>query len=328
MPEKEGRDTADMILFFDRLFDSVNGHTLKPEKSLRVVVSDKSPHFSFWKEAIKRLRRMRFVDPKDKKPLKELTILKNWISTIQGFRKLWKVLKTYKFKYFKPRILNQDSLAYFFGQIKSLGERNVKPTCSEFESSFKTLLLNNLTSRCIMGNSNENKTDGPLLFTLKEFICHKMTSMSDDSLTENLQTLDLETKAKSLEDAKQDYNNIFNSIARKILNNSRIKGCKICKNLITDPTKFELVPSECFMKAFEDADNILAQRMSNVCYLHHTGLILETELYTLMDLRWLNCQQHHKVLKKLLVLYIIVFYISKWCNNINDILMDNNHTHV
>ncbi|XP_014470169.1 PREDICTED: uncharacterized protein LOC106742071 isoform X2 [Dinoponera quadriceps] len=321
MPEKEGLDTAEMILFFDRLFDSVNGHTLKPEKPLRVAVSDNSPHLSFWQKAIKRLRRMRFVDPVDKKPLKESIVLRNWISTLQGFRKLWKILKKYKFKHFRPRILNQDSLVHFFGQIRSLGERNAKPTCSEFESSFKTLLLNNLKSRCIVGSNSENKTDGPLLFTLKEFIrCRAKHASNDDGLTQNLS--DLETKTK-LSDKIQNYDDICSSIARRIMRSSHVKECQICRNLISDPTKSELVPSERLLKTFEDADVILAQIMSNVCYLHHTALMLEIELYTLMDLHWLNCQQHHNVLKKLLISYMVVLFISKWCNGINDILTDD-----
>lgn len=321
MPEKEGCDTAEMILFFDRLFDSVNGHTLKPEKPLRAAVSDDSSHVSFWDRAVKRLHRMQFVDPRDKRQLKESTILMNWISTVRGFRKLWKVLKAYNFKYFKPRILNQDSLTHFFGQIRSLGERNVKPTCAEFESSFKTLLLNNLTSRRTVGDKSENKTDGPLLFTLKEFICCRAKRQSDDSSTENLQILDLETEIKS-SGSTQNYADIFGSIVGRILNNSRIGQCKVCKNLITDPARSELIPSERLSKAFEDADSILAQRMSNVCYVHHTALMLETELYTLMDLRWLNCQLHHDVLKELLVSYAVVFFIVKWCNGINEILTD------
>ncbi|XP_025159556.1 uncharacterized protein LOC105184438 isoform X2 [Harpegnathos saltator] len=317
MPEKEGRDTADMILFFDRLFDSVNGYTLKPEKSLRVVVSHDSPHSSFWGRAAKRLRRMRFVDPTDKKPLKESVILKNWISTIEGFRRLWKVLRIYKFKYFKPRILNQDSLANFFGQIRSLGERNVKPTCSEFESSFKMLLLGNLASGCTEKDNSENKTDGPLLFTLKEFISFKVSCMNNDTVTENLM-LDLEMTSS---DATENNDSMFSSITERILNNSHVGECEVCKNLISDSAKSELAPSKCLLKVLEDADNILAQRMSSVCYLHHTALMLETELYMSLDLRWLNCQQHRNVLKELVVSYTVVFYISKWCNGINEILM-------
>lgn len=318
MPEKKGRDTAEIILFFDQLFDSVNGHTLKPEKLLRVAVSDNSPHFAFWKKAIKRLRNMRFVNQKDKNPITRSTILNDWISTIQGFRKLWIILKGYGFKYFKPRMLNQDPLEHFFGQIRSLGERNISPTCAEFESSVKTLLINNLTSRRTIGNNCENKVDGPLLFTLKPFI-NKTTCMNNEDSLEHYQISNLEIETK-LPDATYDYLNICNCIVTKILNHSRIKGCHTCKQLLTNTTKTNLVSNEYILEMFKQADNILTQKISRVCYLHHTATMLETELYILMDLDYLNCQQHKSTLKELLISYMVVFYISKWCSGINNIL--------
>lgn len=324
MPQKKGRETAEIILFFDRLFDSVNGHTLKPEKSLRVAVSHNSPHFPFWKRAIKRLHRMRFVDTIDKNQLKDSTILKNWISTVQGFCKLWIILKrTYEFKYLKPRVLNQDSLRHFFKQIRSFGVRNINPTCAEFENSFKTLLINNLTLPRSVENNSENKVDGALLFTLKEFI-YKLENRVNNSSPKDVHILDLETETTFL-DETYNYRNICNSIAAKILSNSRIKGCGMCKNLLTDTAKSELVSSNDLLKTFKNADNILTRRMSNACYSHHTALMLETELYLQMDLRWLNCQQHDVSLKEFIISYVVVFYIYKWCNGINNIFTGKEH---
>ncbi|XP_071554020.1 uncharacterized protein [Temnothorax nylanderi] len=319
MPEKKGRDTAEIILFFDRLFDSVNGHTLKPEKPLRVAISHNSPHFPFWERAVKRLQRMRFVDRRNKNQLRDSDILKNWVSTIRGLRKLWIILKAYEFKCLKPRILNQDCLRHFFGQIRSFGMRNTNPTCMEFESSFKTLLINNLTSPRTVENTSENKIDGSLLFTLKEFICKE--GECNDNSSEDLRTLDLERPS----DATREYLSICNSIAAKILHDSRIEGCDTCKNLLTDVTKSELVSSDDLTRTFESADDILRPNMSNVCYAHHTALMLETELYTQLDLRWLNCPRHGALLKKLLVSFAVVFYIEKWCNSINDILTEKDH---
>jgi len=323
MPEKKGRDTAEMILFFDRLFDSVNGHTLKPEKPLRVAISHNSPHFPFWKRAVKRLQRMRFVDRKSKNPLRDSNILKNWISTILGLRKLWIILKKYEFKCLRSRILNQDCLRHFFGQIRSFSMRNANPTCLEFESSFKTLLINNLTSPRTVENNSENKIDGPLLFTLKEFIRESEDECNDNS-TEDLRTLDLE---RSL-DTTGEYLNICNSIAVKILQKSCIKECGTCKNLLIDVTKSELVSNNDLIRTFEKANDILTPRMSNVCYVHHTALMLETELYVQLDLHWLNCPQHGALLKKFLVSFTVVFYIEKWCNSINDILTQKEHDEV
>lgn len=321
MPGKKGRDTAEIILFFDRLFDSVNGHTLKPEKPLRVAVSHNSPHFPFWEKAIKKLHRMRFVNTIDKNQLKDSTILKNWISTVKGFCKLWMILKnTYEFKYLKPRILNQDTLRNFLKQIRSFDIRNANPTCAEFENSFKTLLINNLALPRTMEN-NENKVDGSLLFTLKEFVC-RLENRCNDGWPKDAHMLDLETETTSILEETCNYHNICNAIAAKILSNSRIKGCDTCKNLLTDTAKSELVCSNDLVETFKDADNILTRRMSNVCYSHHTALMLETELYMQMDLRWLNCQQHDVLLKEFLISYIAVFYIYKWCNGINDIFIE------
>ncbi|KAL0129508.1 hypothetical protein PUN28_001639 [Cardiocondyla obscurior] len=319
MPEKRGQNTAEIILFFDQLFDSVNGHTLKPEKPLRVAISHNSPHFPFWQRALRRLQRMRFVDRKNKTQLRDINVLKNWISTIRGLRKLWIVLKPYEFKCLKPRVLNQDCLRHFFGQIRSFGMKHANPTCMEFESSFKTLLINNLTSPRTVENNSENKIDGPLLFTLREFIYAK--SGCDDDSPEDLQTFDFEKPS----DTTREDMNICNFIAAKILDDSRIKGCDTCKSLLTDTTKSELVSNNYLVKTFEKAGDILTPRMSRLCYTHHTAIMLETELYTHMDLRWLNCSQHSVPLKEFLVSFIVVFYIEKWCNNINNIFTEKEH---
>ncbi|KAL6259599.1 hypothetical protein P5V15_009516 [Pogonomyrmex californicus] len=262
---------------------------------------------------------MRFVDRYDKNQLRDSIILKNWISTIKGIRKLWGILKAYEFKCLRPRILNQDPLRHFFKQIRSFEIRNKNPTCAEFESSFKTLLINNLTPPRTVGNNSENKIDGSLLFTLKDFICRAKSKRSYERSLEDLQMLDLELEMKPLE---ATHLNICNSIASRILNNLRIKECDTCKNLLTDITKSDLVSNQNLLEAFNNADYMLTRQMSSVCYRHHTALMLETELYTRMDLRWLNCPQHNVLLKKFLVSHIVAFYIYKWCNDISDILTE------
>jgi len=52
---KEAANTADFLLFMDKLFDSLNGSTRKPQKgkTLRCAVTSSSPHVPFWKEAIR-----------------------------------------------------------------------------------------------------------------------------------------------------------------------------------------------------------------------------------------------------------------------------------
>jgi hypothetical protein len=56
--------TADLFLFFDQQFDSVNGNHLKPppEMELRGVVTQQSRHVSIWTSAIPILNSIYFVN--------------------------------------------------------------------------------------------------------------------------------------------------------------------------------------------------------------------------------------------------------------------------
>lgn len=156
--------------FFNKLFDSVNAHTLHPETPLRVAVTTNSKHHKFWSDAIKRLSKMRFVDPKTKQPVKCIPSLKNWIFTIRGFRNIWKIMDNEGIKFLKTRNINQDPLENFFGMIRSHGRRNINPSCSQFCGSYKTLLINNCTAKKSVGSNCENINDGDLLFSLKQFL--------------------------------------------------------------------------------------------------------------------------------------------------------------
>jgi hypothetical protein len=57
-----GNHTAEILYFFDRLFDSVNGSNKQPRKgkSLRCGISDTSAHLNFWtNEALPFLQEMK-----------------------------------------------------------------------------------------------------------------------------------------------------------------------------------------------------------------------------------------------------------------------------
>ncbi|CAG2061725.1 unnamed protein product, partial [Timema podura] len=58
----EATDTADLLLFFDELFDSVNGVLLvsRDGKPLRTALTQNSPHLPFWDRAMTTLRSMEF----------------------------------------------------------------------------------------------------------------------------------------------------------------------------------------------------------------------------------------------------------------------------
>lgn len=81
-------DTAELCLFFDQLFDSVNGSfsQVKDGKIYRTALKKGSPHHEFWNKALKILCSMVFVDPitKKKSAGPQPRTIQNWIKTIRG----------------------------------------------------------------------------------------------------------------------------------------------------------------------------------------------------------------------------------------------------
>jgi len=76
--------TAELFLFFDKLFDSLNGsfHKIMKSKIYQTSVTKKSIHHTLWNDSLKVLSTMKFLG-KNEKPVKVPT-LTNWITTIKG----------------------------------------------------------------------------------------------------------------------------------------------------------------------------------------------------------------------------------------------------
>lgn len=161
---------AIVLDFFKNLFDSVNAHSLRPQTPLRTAVTQHSKHHDFWSYAIKFLCDMQYVDPKTKQVIRCIPSLKTWIFTVRGFQNIWKIVNNANIQFLKTRNFNQNPLENFFGMIRSHGRRNINPSCSQFCGSYKTLLINNLSSKRSIGFNCENKNDGDLLFTFKQFV--------------------------------------------------------------------------------------------------------------------------------------------------------------
>jgi hypothetical protein len=163
------RLSADFLLFVDRLFDSFNGSTIEPPlgKIFRGALKDSSPHIKFWVEAKAVLQSIKFV--KNNKTSTVPPTVKNWIKTIDNKIELWKYLKQLNFKFLITRNLNQDALENFFGCIRSHGVRNTNPTCTSFEASFKTFIVNNFVSPHARANCEEDEST-EALDCLKNFI--------------------------------------------------------------------------------------------------------------------------------------------------------------
>ncbi|RVE39984.1 hypothetical protein evm_015366, partial [Chilo suppressalis] len=138
--------TAAVVLFFDELFDSINGSPGGIKGKLRCAVKQNSAHQDFWRNAILELKKMKFIDIKSKfsvqagKPRHvRVPSLDGWIMTLESFLGLSKLLfSKFGVEYFYPRYVNQDPLENFFGRIRAINYRNTNPDVNSFVYAFKS----------------------------------------------------------------------------------------------------------------------------------------------------------------------------------------------
>ncbi|XP_076283984.1 uncharacterized protein LOC143210731 [Lasioglossum baleicum] len=179
--KEEGLTTAEVLNFFNKLFDSVNGHTAASEAPLRTVVSEASGRQEFWSDAIRGLKCMRYVHPVTKVPVSGALCLKNWVNIISSFEILWRFLKTQGYEDLKTRYVNQDPLENLFGCMRSVGHQNVNHTPYGFEMGYKILLINNITSSRSVGFNCENVCSGHFLLTLRKLLTEEVEEETEVS---------------------------------------------------------------------------------------------------------------------------------------------------
>lgn len=78
--------TAELLLFMNDLFDSINGSRDHPADSLKSAVTRKSNHFEFWEYALVMLQNMFFVDKTTGERNNRSSVLKKFESTIRGYQ--------------------------------------------------------------------------------------------------------------------------------------------------------------------------------------------------------------------------------------------------
>lgn len=153
----EAHHTAYILKLFNDIADGINGdHRPENEGTGRIPWSSTSYQDQFFGEAKALLMKMQYVDEKTKRKVTtDVPCLQNLIDTLQSFRMLWRKLQNLGFTSFFPRNLNQDPLENFFGTVKSHDFRSNKPTSFQFESTFKSIVITNLSSKHIPGYNCE-----------------------------------------------------------------------------------------------------------------------------------------------------------------------------
>lgn len=84
-------ETAQILLFFNDVFDSLNGSESPCVGNLAGSIDKNSVHFDFWEYALNMLSKMDFVDKTSGSINNKSTVLKKFESTIRGYIELTKI---------------------------------------------------------------------------------------------------------------------------------------------------------------------------------------------------------------------------------------------
>lgn len=84
----EASGTAHILLFFNDLFDSLNGSGPPQPNSLKGSIDEQSIHFVFWEYALSMLSKMKFVNKKTGRKDTRSRILYRLMSTIRGYQEI------------------------------------------------------------------------------------------------------------------------------------------------------------------------------------------------------------------------------------------------
>ena len=98
---------------------------------------------------------MKYLSSRGK--VESVPTVSNWVWTLNGIQTLLKKLRVeYNINSVWLQHLNQDPHENFFSAVRSQRCHNNNYTCDQFESTFATLLINNLNGVHILGENWEN----------------------------------------------------------------------------------------------------------------------------------------------------------------------------
>ncbi|XP_049877377.1 uncharacterized protein LOC126374703 [Pectinophora gossypiella] len=322
------KNTAETVLFLDKLFDSVNGAATgakAAKKPLRLAVTENSQHHDFWREAIQHLKKMKFVDGSGKE--KSVPSIKNFITTLESYMRLWQILKGQGVKLLRPRFFSSDPIENFFGQVRAYNYRNNDPNCHSFQSTFKSLLITRFLQFHKDTFNCEDDPANPIL-NLKQLFNEKESSGPGHSVS---------SIEKIVEQARRERINMHSWaftagwVVRKLQ-----LSCDVCKKSFTSDendlhewishrefskNKNRLCyPSEgavrCFGAVISETNEYLENNGHNNNILQNIKSLIVSKY----SFDFINCTEHRsRVLEKFIII-TIRFSVMNWCNVINRIL--------
>lgn len=350
------KNTAEAVLFFDRLFDSVNGSrgSSAPGKLRGPVreVNGVSRHVSFWQDAIQTLNYIYYVDPRNSDVLslgqeirKQVPSLRNWVTTLNSFIKIWSELKNMGVLYFYTRNLNQDPLENFFGRIRSLNYRNTNPDPYTFTTAFKSLLITDVFGPHSPSSNCEDDMGDLVLKTGLLFnendAAENIPDTGPPAVAESVASGSGEGGPALLQQVRQEKKNVQSSaytagyVSRKLI---RKINCKLCrKSMLTDRLtdihkwishrertllkgKNLKYPNSHFVMLFRNLIAHINTYLESSSHRPHIVKNIRTDFLKSADVAWLGCTQHHSELLNQFIILVCRLQIHNWCNTINKTL--------
>lgn len=327
------------IQMTDKLFDSLNGGTfhVKNGKIYTGAVKKNSPHHKLWEEAKGLFNSVVYVD-RVSKIEKRVPTVKNWIKTIEGFKLLWKTLnEKYSQDCFLTRNCNQDPLENFFGNVRSMGARNVSPNCVGFEGAYKTLLLNNFSAHH-SPRANCEEDINSCLQSLQFFITEKEKIQEETSKYENVhigEPLELFRIGDTETPGIFQRNYVCGWALTKVL--KAVKGCKKCKLSLCgsknependfiklkeyNKNKTWLVyPSQNLTISFSQIQTVVSNFLTHDVHLPGLKERIKSLVEIVTDFSYHNCNEHREIFIKYFTEVSVNLLVYSWCKNVNRIL--------
>lgn len=265
------------------------------------------------------------------------------LSYILGFQNICKVMEEKGVRSLLLRNFNQDPIENFFGAIRSLGYRNNNPSTQGFSSSYKTLMLNNLTSSHSTGsNCEEDFSEGALtsyriLFkSIKDY--NDLENVYDDEPRVNDRIIEhrIVNNSPAVSYLKLQTQNYIAGFIVKKLNKILFKNCRICLDQICNNKVAQFhdliiareynkqpnlkYPNVTFCRLIQGITDFTFSQLPLICHKQNFKSLLISKIQEQYNLKIINCPIHINDFENKLLNFTIKLLTNHWCVEINRLL--------